>query len=157
MPSALYDNTGHIFHDEIFLSNASVGLLNSFSWPPDPLNLALHGSNEIVCVTYWGFIPKVHFNLQATKLFIVTSATKWGVVTTPLRFRVSFKILYRVIRRLIQHCLLPKMVYLNIIYYIQIHHFRQQTMLNQSLYYTIQYYVIATRNYDFLIAALFRN
>ena len=45
---------------------------------------------------------------------MVTSATS-----------VRFKILYRVIQRLIQHCLLRKMVYLNIIY------------------------VIATRNYEF--------
>src|SRR6218665_674460 len=65
-----------------------------------------------------------HINLQAIKLFIVTSATK-GVVTTPLRFSVRFKILYRVIQRLIQHCLLHEMVYLNIIY------------------------IIATRNYEF--------
>ena len=69
-------------------------------------------------------------NLQATKLFIVTSATK-GVVTTPLRFRVRFKILYRVIQPLIQHCLLLKMVYLNIIY------------------------VIATRNYTFFTTGIF--
>ena len=67
---------------------------------------------------------KATVNLQTTKLFIVTSATK-GVVTTPLRFRVRFKILYRVIRPLIQHCLLHKMVYLNV------------------------KYVIATRSYDF--------
>ena len=40
------------------------------------------------------------------------------MVTTPLRFRVRFKILYRVIEPLIQHCLLHKMVYLNIIYVI---------------------------------------
>ena len=64
-------------------------------------------------------------NLQATKLFIVTSATKGGVVTTPLRFSGGLKILHRVIQRSIQHCLLRKMVYLNIIY------------------------VIATRNYEF--------
>src|SRR6218665_2789306 len=64
-------------------------------------------------------------NLQATKLFIVTPATKGGVVTTPLRFRVRFKILYRVIHPFIQHFFLRKMVYLNIIY------------------------VIATRNYEF--------
>jgi len=70
---------------------------------------------------------ETHFNLQATKLFIVTSATKGGVVTTPLRFRVRFKIVYHVIHPLIQHCLLSKMVYLNIIY------------------------VIATRNYEFFI------
>ena len=62
-------------------------------------------------------------NLQAAKLFIVTSATKEGVVTTPLSVR--FKMLYRVIQPLIQHCLLRKMMYLNIIY------------------------VIDTRNYDF--------
>src|SRR6218665_2601380 len=33
------------------------------SWPTDPLNLAVHGSNDIanVCVSYWGFIPKLHF------------------------------------------------------------------------------------------------
>ena len=35
-------------------------------------------------------------NLQATKLFIVTSATKGGVTTPHLRFSVRFKILYRV-------------------------------------------------------------
>src|SRR6218665_2551416 len=28
------------------------------SWPTDPLNLAVHGSNEIVCVSYWGVYPK---------------------------------------------------------------------------------------------------
>ena len=71
-----------------------------------------------------------YFNLQAnrTKLFIVASPTKGGwLVVTPLRFIVRFKILYRVIKRLIQHCLLRKMVYLTIIIY-----------------------VIATRNYEFL-------
>ena len=67
-------------------------------------------------------------NLQATKLFIVTPATKGG---TPLGFRVRFKILYRVIQPLIQHCLLHKMVYLNIIY------------------------VIATRNYEFYTTGIF--
>src|SRR6218665_1115041 len=56
-------------------------------------------------------------NLQATKLFIVTSATKGGWLP-PLRFSVRFKILYRVIQPLIQHCLLRKMVYLNILYVI---------------------------------------
>jgi len=40
-------------------------------------------------------------NLQATKLFFVTSATKGY-----LKFSVRFKILYRVIQPLIQHCLL---------------------------------------------------
>src|SRR6218665_199350 len=69
-------------------------------------------------------------NLQATKLFIVTSATKGG--GNPLRFRVRFKILYRVIQPLIQHCLLHKMVYLNIIYY-----------------------VTATRNYEFFTTGIF--
>ena len=48
------------------------------------------------------------FNLQATKLFIVTSVSKVFLVTTPLRFSVRFKILYRVIQPLIQHCLLHK-------------------------------------------------
>ena len=57
-------------------------------------------------------------NLQATKLFIVTSATKGGGYHHPLRFCVRFKILYRVIQPLIQHCLLRKMVYLNIKYVI---------------------------------------
>jgi len=52
------------------------------------------------------------------------------VVTTPNRFSVWFKILYLEKQRLIQHCLLSKMVYLNI------------------------KYDIATRNYDFLIPAL---
>src|SRR6218665_1021831 len=63
-------------------------------------------------------------NLQATKLFIVTSATKGGGYH-PLRFSVRFKILYRLIQRLIQHCLLSKTVYLNL------------------------KYVIATRSYEF--------
>jgi len=71
------------------------------------------------------------FNLQATKLFIVISATKGGWL--PLRFSVRLKVLYRVIQPLIPHCLLRKMVYLNTIY------------------------VIATRNYEFLLPALFRN
>ena len=69
-------------------------------------------------------------NLQATKLFIVTPATKGGGYH-PLGFRVRFKILYRVIQLLIQHCLLHKMVYLNIIY------------------------VIATRNYEFFTTGIF--
>ena len=67
------------------------------------------------------------FNLQATELVIVTSATKGVVVTTCNRFSVWFRILYRVIWRLIQHCLLSKVVYLNV------------------------KYVIATRNYEFFI------
>src|SRR6218665_81746 len=72
-------------------------------------------------------------SLQATKLFIVTSATKEGgwLLPPPLRLRVRFKILYRVIQPVIQHCLLHKMVYLNIIY------------------------VIATRNYDFFTTGIF--
>jgi len=57
----LYDNLGHRFPVDTFLTNASVGLLNSFNWPTDPLNLALIGSNEIVYVSYWGFIPKFQF------------------------------------------------------------------------------------------------
>src|SRR6218665_3787119 len=51
----------------------------------------------------------------------------------PPRFSVWFKILYRVIQRLVQHCFLSIMVYLHI------------------------KYVIDTRNYDFLISALVRN
>src|SRR6218665_1070624 len=54
-----------------------------------------------------------------------------GGVVTPFRFRVRFKILYRVIYPLIQHCLLHKMVYLNIIY------------------------VIATQNYEFFTTGIF--
>src|SRR6218665_1975500 len=45
-------------------------------------------------------------------------------------FRVRFKILYRVIKPLIQHCLLRKMVHLNIIY------------------------LIATRNYEFFTTGI---
>ena len=71
------------------------------------------------------------FNLQATKLFIVTTATKGGWLPPPLRPSVRFKILYCVIQPLIQHCLLRKMVYLNIIY------------------------VIATRNYEFFTIGIF--
>ena|SRR6218665_2552756 len=70
-------------------------------------------------------------NLQATKLFIVTSATKGSGYHPPLRFCVRFKILYRVIQPLIQHCLLHKMVYLNIIY------------------------IIATRKYEFFTIGIF--
>jgi len=60
----------HRFPVETFLTIASVGLLNSFSWPTDPLNLALHGSNEIVCVSYWGFISKVHFKFCLILLYM---------------------------------------------------------------------------------------
>src|SRR6218665_3356825 len=49
-----------------------------------------------------------------------------GVVTTTPRFSVWFKILHRLIQRLIRHYFLSKMVYLNI------------------------KYVIVTRNYDLL-------
>ena len=70
------------------------------------------------------------FNLQVTKLFIVTSATKGGGGYHPLRFSVRCKISYRVIQPLIQHCLLHKMVYLNITY------------------------VIATRNYEFFTTGI---
>ena len=63
--------------------------------------------------------PRVrNINLQATKLFTVTSATKGGSYH-PL------KLSYRVIQRLIQHCLLSKIVHLNV------------------------KYVIATRNFEF--------
>src|SRR6218665_1133397 len=43
----------------------------SLSWPADPLNLAVHGSNEIVCVSYWGFIPKLHFKFCLILLYII--------------------------------------------------------------------------------------
>src|SRR6218665_3860664 len=66
--------------------------------------------------------PKV--NLQATKLLIVTSATKLS---------------YRVIYRLIQHCLLSKMVYLNAKYVIatpsyQFFIYTQNLIRNITLY-----------------------
>src|SRR6218665_3923346 len=96
------------------------------------LSVCLLESPIVYCVAYVRLIdPMVNLNLQATKLFIVTSATKVGMVTTPLRFRVRFKILYRVTQPLIQHCLLHKTVYFNIIY------------------------VIATRNYDFFTTGIF--
>ena len=41
------------------------------------------------------YAPISGYNLQATKLFIVTSATKGGY--HPIRISVSFKILYRVV------------------------------------------------------------
>src|SRR6218665_3587176 len=66
-------------------------------------------------------------NLQANKLFIVASATLGGWLPPP-RFSVRFKILYRVIQPLIQHCLLSTMVYLN-----------------------VKYNVIDTRSYEFFI------
>jgi len=65
---------------------------------------------------FWKILNRNLLNLQATKLFIVTSATKGVVVTTHPRFSLRFKILYSVIQRLIQNCLLHKMVYLNIIH-----------------------------------------
>jgi len=67
----LYNYTVHRFPVETFLTNASVGLLNSFSWPTNPLNRALHGSNEIVCVSYWVFIPKFHFKFCMILLYIM--------------------------------------------------------------------------------------
>ena len=66
----------HRFPVETFLTIASVGLLNSFSRPPDPLNLALHSSNEIVCVSYWGFIKKVRFKFCLILLYII-EPSKW--------------------------------------------------------------------------------
>ena len=87
-------------------------------------------------------------NLQATKLFIVTSATKGGWLPPP-RFSVRFKILYRVIQPLIQHCLLHKMVYLNIILCyccskLWIFYYRQFSVINELLRYsTVSTYVLA--------------
>src|SRR6218665_2653427 len=91
------------------------------------------------------------FNLQATKLFIVTSATKGGVVTTPLRFSVRFKILFRVIQRLIQHCFLHKMVYLYILYIIasrknDFFYYRHCSVISELLCYTtVTTYVLAKK------------
>src|SRR6218665_382853 len=69
---ALYDNIVHRFPVETFLTKCiSRPILNSFSWPTDPLNLALHSCNEIVCVSYWGFIPKVHFKFCLILLYII--------------------------------------------------------------------------------------
>src|SRR6218665_493585 len=88
-------------------------------------------------------------NLQATKLFIVTSATKGGMITTTLRFCVRFKIVcYRVILRLNQHCLLRRMVYLNIIYVIATRNYEFVTtgivLINELLRYsTVTTYVLA--------------
>ena len=69
-------------------------------------------------------------NLQAAKILIMTSASKGEGGYHPLRFSVRFKILYRVIQLLIQHCLLRKLVYLNIIY------------------------VLTTRNYEFFTTGI---
>src|SRR6218665_2613591 len=43
------------------------------NWPTDHLNLAVHGSNDIVnvCVGYWGFIPKLHFKFCLILLYII--------------------------------------------------------------------------------------
>ena len=68
------------------------------------------------CLKYLRKVPesrRVMLNLQGTKLFIVTSAPKEGVV----RFSVFFK-LHRVIQPLIQQCFMSKMVYLNVKYLI---------------------------------------
>jgi len=54
-------------------------------------------------------------NLQATKLFCGIGYQRGDMgYVHPLRFKAWFKILYRVIQRLIQNCFLSKMVYLNI-------------------------------------------
>ena len=85
-------------------------------------------------------------NLQATKLFIVTSATKGG---GPLRFRVRFKILYRIIQPLIQHGLLciNGVVEYNICYCyskLWIFYYRNFSVINELLRYsTVTTYVLA--------------
>src|SRR6218665_1219553 len=56
----------HRFPVDTFFTIASVGLLNSFSRPTDPLNLALHGSNEM---SYWGLISKVRFKFCLILLY----------------------------------------------------------------------------------------
>src|SRR6218665_527850 len=104
------------------LSNSSTQLISGLDQRPRTCT-----KDHRRIVNYWpttnaslSMTDASWINLQATKLFIVTSATNGGgVVTTPLRFSVRFKILYRVIQPLIQHCLLHRMaVYLNIIYVI---------------------------------------
>jgi len=77
------------------------------------------------------FISMVHIkvNLPATKLF-ATTVTK-GL--PPRRFKAWFKILCRVIQWLIQLCSLSKTFYWNV------------------------KYIIATRNYEFLVPAPVRN
>src|SRR6218665_1555336 len=50
-------------------------------------------------------------------LFLRHRLPRWGWLP-PTRFSVWFKILYRVIQRLIQHCFLSKLMYLNIKYVI---------------------------------------
>src|SRR6218665_3491870 len=87
-------------------------------------------------------------NLQATKLFIVTSATKGGVITTPLRFRVRFKILYRVIHPLIQHCLLHEMVYLNIIYVIATRNYEFFTTVSSEMHKSLNVCTIVRSEYE---------
>src|SRR6218665_1530465 len=62
-------------------------------WPTDPLNLALHGSNEIVCVSYWGFIPKVHFKFCLILLYIIESS-KWE--------NDSLSVLYKILSKVFQ-------------------------------------------------------
>src|SRR6218665_987933 len=103
-----------------------------------------------VAVIYAYSLPP-YLNLKATKLFIVTPANRnrncklktskallkslphhgtKGGGNHPLRFRVRFKILYRVIQPLIQQCLLHKMVYLNIIYVIATRNYESFTTGN---------------------------
>src|SRR6218665_235086 len=60
----------------------------------------------------------------------------------PLRFSVRFKILYRVIQPLIQHCLMRKTVYLNIINIcvcyskLQFFYYRHFSVINELLRYS---------------------
>ena len=80
-------------------------------------------------------------NLQANKLFHVTSATKRGSYQPSLRLSAKFKILYRVIQPLIHHCLLRKTVYSNIIYVIatrnyEFFYYRHCSVINEPLRYS---------------------
>src|SRR6218665_3799671 len=88
---ALYGNIVHSFPVETFLTKCiSRPILNSFSWPTDPLNLALHGSNEIICVSCWEFIPKVHFKLCLILLYII-EPRKWEHDQLSVLYKILLK------------------------------------------------------------------
>jgi len=96
-------------------SRASKNLVG----PGHPTASALHATRWMDVV---GLNGRVGNDMNRWLYLVLLLMWHW---LPPPRFSVSFKILYRVIQRLIQHCFLSEIVYLNV------------------------NYVIATRNYEF--------
>src|SRR6218665_1870347 len=95
---------------------------------------------ELLAVTNAYFMLMIELP-TATPPLAMTAAYKETDVTIRIRSDCYYSAEYRIA---VNPTIRPRSEYeANIryspIYYIQIHHFTQQTMLNQSLYYTIQY------------------